>query len=141
MMYLLIAITLLTSTGWAKTPKEEFEHVLRISKEAYALASSNRASFRDARMNAITKRIQDDQRVIQETVIDTARMKDLTLKTDTLRSYASQNSDRNEFLDAQKKLSEEMLQVLTESSSPVLKNMELRVQTTLGNIKALRKEN
>ena len=138
--------TTLTSYGVvpekAKTARSQsdqnkyFEKIFRESREAYALATAHIGTFQEPRLNALTNRIQDDQRVLLKTLRDTARMKDFDLPASP-GSTTLQHLSTDSFLEQEIALHENILKDIKNSSSPVLENMRQRVQTALENARGI----
>jgi hypothetical protein len=141
----ILSFLLLSTMSWARNGSEKtstekiFAKILSYSKDAYVLATAHRGHFQDSRLNALTSRIQDDQRVLLETIGDTERMKNLDLPPLTIsRSHHQLSEDL--YLDREIAIHEEILRNISKSSSPVLKNMKKRIETALSNAITLREE-
>lgn len=106
----------------------ERQSALRQSEAAFALATANLGNFQDPRINSLSNRIQDDQRVI----IRTLGGRTATVPTDPL--------DARDYVERQIELHEELLRSLKESDSPVLRNMISRVETILENARSIKDE-
>lgn len=108
--------------------------LLRKSETAYSLATTHLGVFQSSRVNSLTNRIQDDQRVIQQTIRDTARIKDLEVPEKTV-TIVSDPINEQDYLERQLSLHREMLVIVSSSSSPVLRNMEKRLTNSYENVK------
>jgi hypothetical protein len=128
------------ATDSARSPEEKsFQSLLRESEAAYALATAHLGAFKDSRLNALTNRIQDDERVIQKALRDTARLRGfkLPVKEAVIPGEVSSPED---YLRRQVELHAKILAGLEKNSFPVLKNIQPRVERTSMNAKKLRKE-
>ncbi|MBA2403804.1 MAG: hypothetical protein H0V66_03455 [Bdellovibrionales bacterium] len=113
-----------------------FTKIFRESRSAYALATAHIGTFKDPQLNALTNRIQDDQRVLMQTIQDTARMKDFELPASPGPTTLQRLSVES-FLEQEIEIHENILNDIKNSSSPVLMNMRQRVQTALENARRI----
>jgi hypothetical protein len=115
---------------------ERFLEVLRQSETASAIAAVHVGSFRESALNALANRIQDDNSVIQKTLRDTARARHLRIPRKEV-AIPSASSTREKFLRQEIAVHEKILKLIRESSSPVLKNIERRIDVILDNARRL----
>jgi hypothetical protein len=138
-LFLISSLPALSGEAKKSVEDDNFRTLLHESETAYALATAHLGSFKDSRINALSNRIQDDERVIQKALQDTARLRGFHLsgKTAAIPGAASSPED---FLRRQVELHEKILEALEKSTVPVLKNIKPRVERTAKNAKKLRQE-
>lgn len=106
------------------------------AEEALSLASANLGTFSDPRINALTRRIYGDQRIILETIKDTARRQEIELpQREVLLPVPPRNAQ--DYLREQIRIHARFLRSLEASEGVVFKNMIPRVRTILENARRL----